>query len=109
MGKAYYRETCRQTSLQIKIANQNKRRVGVGTGQEQTPKQSGETDRKSRNRKRRNSSSSSSILIIAITEKYCNFASFWFKLNLFIRRYHKLNKQVQETEKQYAYLGFTYR
>ena len=35
----------------------------------------------------------------------------WFKPDLFIRRHHKLNKQVQETQKaiNYAYLNVTYR
>ena len=34
-----------------------------------------------------------------------------FGLNkiLFIHRNHKLNKQVQATQKQYAYLSVTYR
>ena len=34
---------------------------------------------------------------------------YWFKQNVFIHRNHKFNKQVQETQKQYAYLSVTYR
>ena len=34
---------------------------------------------------------------------------YWFQLNLFVHRNHKLNKQVQETQKQYAYLSVIYR
>ena len=42
-----------------------------------------------------------------------NTQCFWVKvlgLNkiLFTHRNHKLNKQVQETQKQYAYLSVTY-
>ena len=33
----------------------------------------------------------------------------WFKQNVFIHRNHKLSEQVQETQKQYAYLSVTYR
>ena len=34
---------------------------------------------------------------------------YWFKQNVFIHRNHKFNRQVQETQKQYAYLSVTYR
>ena len=33
----------------------------------------------------------------------CTLGNLWFKQNLFIHRNHKFNKQVQETQKQYAY------
>ena len=33
----------------------------------------------------------------------------WFKQNLFIHCNPEFNKQVQETQKQYAYLSATYR
>jgi len=32
-------------------------------------------------------------------------AAVWFKQHLYVHRNHKLNKWVQETQKQYAYLS----
>ena len=37
-----------------------------------------------------------------------NYFTFGLNKILFIRHNHKLNKQVQETQKQYAYLSVTY-
>ena len=36
------------------------------------------------------------------------YTSFGLNKILFTHRNHKLNKQVQETQKQYAYLSVTY-
>ena len=41
---------------------------------------------------------------------FSQFFFLWFKQNLFIHCNHKLNKKVQETQRQYVYLGrVTYR
>ena len=52
--------------------------------------------------------SQSQTPVVTYETVFCLFV-FWLKLNLFIHRNHKFNKQVQKTQKQYAYLSVTYR